>query len=578
MPTLPSSKRNLLSIIALTFATFFIVLVSTEVILYSRNTLQNHPEWISGKMLLSSPSMGAGMATATRNILSRNRLNLHAWHGCNEILLNKVFQLGSLRLNIYLGENACISILYNKNRDSFAGVRLSRNTTYKNIFFHASTDGQFLQKQDIKKFPINNKWHEVELKFQSPGLELIWDGVLIQSIQEDSLEEQVVGFRSEGPFEAIVDNVRVLDHKGKLVINEDFRNDRHYWRLAIELLGLSAVALMLVFLVATMSGVHTRSTAKWVLLTEIYIINLLLVYLCFDYFFYSNRYPYTNQYPYSVGKEWHSGDYRFNFIENIRFRFFNSFSFLDTDSQKDIGYIKEVQKQAFLRPNETDIDPAGFRELQVIWSGARGEDIRVFQMPQLLDFFHTIPLKSFYKIIFFGTSQTWGEGALLRKNQMVFQVYRFLQSIYGDKLKFFIVNAGLRAANSEAMLEIYKKWLFKMEPEMVVVNLSNNDTTSGFRDNLLAMAEISKKHKNTMFLIKEANSPDYMNTHLKRNHEIITNISAEKSISCIDLHSYLSSPDIVDSGFLWWDGVHLTAYGQKTAGIYIAQEIHSFLN
>ena len=181
--------------------TVFIVLVATEIVLYSRNTLKAHPEWISGNLLLASPSMGAAFSDTTRNLLKQNRLNLQEWHGFQEILLNKVFQLGSVRLKIYLGENASVCLIYNKTRDSFSGVRLSRNGLYENIFFKADNDGEFLEKRALKNLIIDNKWHEVELRFHQSELQLIWDGVLIYRIPEISREEQVIGFRSGGTIQ-----------------------------------------------------------------------------------------------------------------------------------------------------------------------------------------------------------------------------------------------------------------------------------------------------------------------------------------------------------------------------------------
>jgi hypothetical protein len=44
------------------------VLLAAEVILYSLNTLTNHPMWVNGKLLLAAPGMGADKAAHTRNI------------------------------------------------------------------------------------------------------------------------------------------------------------------------------------------------------------------------------------------------------------------------------------------------------------------------------------------------------------------------------------------------------------------------------------------------------------------------------------------------------------------------------
>jgi lysophospholipase L1-like esterase len=160
---------------------------------------------------------------------------------------------------------------------------------------------------------------------------------------------------------------------------------------------------------------------------------------------------------------------------------------------------------------------------------------------------------------------------------MVFQAYRFLRDMCDEKLSLIVVNAALRAADSNAMVKILRTVTDTMQPEMVVVNLSNNDETYGFKENLLEMYEVCRQNKIKVILVKEANSPESHNIRLRDNHQVIEEIVSEKRIPCLDMHAYLSSPDIVDSGFLWWDFVHLTSYGQETAGKAIAREIYSII-
>jgi lysophospholipase L1-like esterase len=50
-------------------------------------------------------------------------------------------------------------------------------------------------------------------------------------------------------------------------------------------------------------------------------------------------------------------------------------------------------------------------------------------------------------------------------------------------------------------------------------------------------------------------------------------VSETYKIPCIDLDDYLAGKEIYDSGFLWWDYVHLTSYGHKTAAGFVAESI-----
>ena len=51
------------------------------------------------------------------------------------------------------------------------------------------------------------------------------------------------------------------------------------------------------------------------------------------------------------------------------------------------------------------------------------------------------------------------------------------------------------------------------------------------------------------------------------------NISTQYHVPLLDLNGYLTSDGVYDSGFLWWDLVHLTSYGQELAAEFIAKGI-----
>ena len=172
--------------------------------------------------------MGAIEAYFSRNILYRNRLNLHAWHGFNEILLNRVFSLGLLRFKFFLGDNGYLNIIFNKNKDSFCGVRFSRNPKFPSMFFQARTDGKFLLRKPIQNLVLSQGWHASRMAFEGKSLVVECDGLVREKFPVEPLRQQVIGFRS-GNNVAIVDDVEVSDSDGKLVQRENFRNHRTGW-------------------------------------------------------------------------------------------------------------------------------------------------------------------------------------------------------------------------------------------------------------------------------------------------------------------------------------------------------------
>lgn len=52
-------------------------------------------------------------------------------------------------------------------------------------------------------------------------------------------------------------------------------------------------------------------------------------------------------------------------------------------------------------------------------------------------------------------------------------------------------------------------------------------------------------------------------------------VAGEFEAQVFDLYSlpYLNSDDVYDSGFLWWDSVHLSSYGQDLAAQWLALKL-----
>jgi hypothetical protein len=53
----------------------------------------------------------------------------------------------------------------------------------------------------------------------------------------------------------------------------------------------------------------------------------------------------------------------------------------------------------------------------------------------------------------------------------------------------------------------------------------------------------------------------------------VRNVAGEFDAPVFDLYSYLNSDDVYDSGFLWWDSVHLSSYGQDLAAQWLALKL-----
>jgi lysophospholipase L1-like esterase len=141
--------------------------------------------------------------------------------------------------------------------------------------------------------------------------------------------------------------------------------------------------------------------------------------------------------------------------------------------------------------------------------------------------------------------------------------------------KIDIINTSVQGASSKTLVDAYIKDWINMNPNIVIINFGSNDwgdtdiSEDDFRNNLDRFIKINKEKNIKIILILEPNTLEinYQNPY----HDVLREVSENNKISLIDLQGYLDGE--YDTGLLWWDNVHLTSYGQKIVGTYIYQAI-----
>lgn len=179
--------------------------------------------------------------------------------------------------------------------------------------------------------------------------------------------------------------------------------------------------------------------------------------------------------------------------------------------------------------------------------------------------------KNNIRIIFIGTSQTWGAGARDETETFVNRIEKKLNSSKAINGRFECINAGISSYNSSKLLDLYINELLVLEPQIVVIILSNNDSDSvQFSSNLRRFADLNiSKGIKTIFVL-EANSIELTPDELML-HKFMRQVGQEKGVPILDLHRYLAQN--YDNGFLWWDSAHLTSFGQKLAADFLFEKI-----
>jgi hypothetical protein len=73
---------------------------------------------------------------------SRNRLNLGAWRGFQQVLDRNALDLAQLEFRFRVEENGRCHVLYDHRADGFSGVRFSSRPDSPSFHYRAAADGE----------------------------------------------------------------------------------------------------------------------------------------------------------------------------------------------------------------------------------------------------------------------------------------------------------------------------------------------------------------------------------------------------------------------------------------------------
>ncbi len=508
--------------------------------------------------------MGNHHFMLTRNALRGNHLNLGEWHGFNEVHFNHSFEAKTISGEFKLADNAYLSVLFNRNESGYFGVRLSRNPEFKNILFHSDRHNRFTMTKLLNSIDLNSNWNDFRLDFSNGQLAITVDRWKLGTFDIQALHEQFFGFRS-GYWPAAVDNIRVIDTSGSLILDENFRNENNYSRfLTIASVLVIAAFLFVLCILKRQADTVRKNTANWLLSIQMIVFMISAMYFCFDFYYWSGRYAYEGFTPWGRVNRSYTVYY-----EKIRMKLFGTDYNKGTQIAEQIiphpDLLRSVSKWN-LKKNIKDLS-----EVVTIYSTQIPE-------PQFVlhnEVYNISPTsKKMIRVGFIGTSQTAGAGAEVVTDTLVSKTHLALYQSCpnGDTIESY--DFAISGSNSTKLLEMYKKHWVHVSPDVLVINIAGNDSNpSELADNLRTFVQINNsKSIRTIFLL-EAYTPELRWSKHTSQHESVKNVAKEFEVLVIDLYSYLNSDEVYDSGFLWWDCVHLTSYGQDLAAQWLTLKL-----
>lgn len=169
-----------------------------------------------------------------------------------------------------------------------------------------------------------------------------------------------------------------------------------------------------------------------------------------------------------------------------------------------------------------------------------------------------------FKIILLGTSQTWGSGASANDRTIVSQYNISLKNAgLGNKARAYgLAVPGTYLIDMSALFyQLTKEKL----PELLIINMCINDTSDlvSYENNLKKFITDLKKLGVKVVLSAEP-FYDETQTMSRYNHEVVQKISVDMQVPFINEQDFLFSK--LNSGYLWWDVVHMSDYAQQLFG------------
>lgn len=195
------------------------------------------------------------------------------------------------------------------------------------------------------------------------------------------------------------------------------------------------------------------------------------------------------------------------------------------------------------------------------------------------------------KIMFIGSSQTWGEGvtsytkAFPIQFETLYNRQRLSSSnesstnsaqVLGvdSSQNITVINAGVSGSTSNELLGEYEKNWINLHPKVTIINLSSNDFDYGveeevFQKNLETFIKLNQSQGIKTILMVEARSKEIETTN--EFQQVVKNVAEQNQVILIDSNQYLHSKN--ESGTLWWDYIHPTNYGHYLIAEFLLKEL-----
>ena len=518
-------------------AALLLGVISTEFLYYSQNTLHHNENWIASKRLQEVGLNGSDEFLIERSVLAKNKLDLSAYNGFQEIVSKKEFRAQKISFDLELSKNSYLDFFIQEASER-TGIRLGES--YSFWFKENKTEG-FSQTSDLKSG--NSSQLYIELQNIGGNLDLYINGKKWSQYSR-LLSLGRIGFRA-GKNKVVLDNIRIQD-KEKVLLEERFRLEKGWVN------SFFIITLFWVLLIVLLDKVLMKGKFKSLIAIQL-AICIGLIFL-FDFFFWSSQPSFT--YTKMLRQNQRVYSHQFD-----RFKIYT----LDPIA-KWLGIrrnIKKVLKRPPYPRKRTWFGP--------IFCGPEDKGCTSLDHKEarrrLAQFSHC------KKIVWLGTSQTVGAGASSLEKTFVSLTQKNLQAKMKDQC-LLSLNLAISGGKSETVYDSFQKDYKDFNFDLMILNFSNNDFESEF---MSSMNKILRNLKNKkIVLMEEANSLEFDDSGLREKHKTLRKLAITYQHQSLPFHDFLSRLQKENKGNFWWDVVHFNDLGHHMSSQWLSKELSPY--
>lgn len=486
-------------------AAFIWIAVSVEF----RHCLANRPDWVSSKPQLEMGVIFSKTYNVSPVSLFGHRLNLSGWFTYQEVYFKDKIDPNLISFDYFIEDESYLAILFGFVEGRVIGLRISRAEDFSGMKFTAGPDLCFEEKEPFGPALLTTGSGRAHIVLDSEYVHLKLNGKEVGRFRRPPGKQFKFGFRGGTLKQAYIDNIEIIDAATGKVYEDSFGVLDQLWVPFIwVVLGMAAAVTFLgmsIFGRAVKEDEQTKAYHR--------VLAVLWVFLFAGLIFYPVL-------------RWHlAGRHNFTLF------YFNT-------------YVRLLTLDNNIESREMVLD-----RLKKDYGRKAPEGVK--------------------RVLFIGSSQTWGSGARQRDLTWLNRLETMLNS--SSDRRYEVINTGISGAESPRLYKYYlEKWI-SFRPSVTIINLGFNDQNGPvLYENLIKIIRLNKEKGIKTVLSLEPTEVSTPRPSVFEMHKLTRKAAKEEGVILADFHGYLAKRK--DDGFIWWDPVHLADCGQKLAAEFYYQQ------